>query len=121
MAHSVRAILLASATAASLFGLRASRLSSQGERPSVARAERGIRRTAGTCRLAPRFRLRRSGRWDGGRDETNMPDSTPPRVEIDIEPSGSEASSELRTIFLGGLLLLALLAACYVAAEIILP
>ena len=50
-----------------------------------------------------------------------MPDSTPPRLEIDVEPGGSETSAELRTIFLGGLLLLGLLAACYMAAEIILP
>lgn len=50
-----------------------------------------------------------------------MPDSTPPPIDIEIEPARSESPVELRTIFLGGLLLLALLAACYVAAEIILP
>jgi predicted PurR-regulated permease PerM len=50
-----------------------------------------------------------------------MPDSTPQRVEIEVEPSGSQTRAELRTIFLGGLLLLAVLAACYVAAEIVLP
>ena len=50
-----------------------------------------------------------------------MPDSTPPPVDIELEAAGSENPVELRTIFLGGLLLLAVLAACYVAAEIVLP
>jgi predicted PurR-regulated permease PerM len=50
-----------------------------------------------------------------------MPDSTPQRLEIEGEPSGSQTPPALRTIFLGGLLLLAVLAACYVAAEIVLP
>ncbi|HET6196577.1 MAG TPA: AI-2E family transporter [Acetobacteraceae bacterium] len=48
-----------------------------------------------------------------------MPDSTPPPVEI-AEPE-AETLVELRTVFLGGLLLLAMLAACYIAAEIVLP
>lgn len=49
-----------------------------------------------------------------------MPDSTPPPSELEIEAQ-AETPVELRTIFLGGLLLLAVLAACYVAAEIVLP
>jgi predicted PurR-regulated permease PerM len=50
-----------------------------------------------------------------------MPDSTPPPVEIATEATGPQAPVELRTVFLGGLLLLAMLAACYIAAEIVLP
>jgi predicted PurR-regulated permease PerM len=50
-----------------------------------------------------------------------MPDSTPPPVEIEVEPAGPDTPADLRTIFLGGLLLLTALAACYVAAEIVLP
>src|SRR5207302_2899248 len=44
----------------------------------------------------------------------------PPPIETELE-GGSEHPIELRTIFLGGLLLLAMLAACYAAAEIVLP
>ena len=50
-----------------------------------------------------------------------MPDSAPPPIAIETEAPGSDAPVELRTVFLGCLLLLALLAACYVAAEIVLP
>jgi predicted PurR-regulated permease PerM len=50
-----------------------------------------------------------------------MPDSTPSPVEIEVAPARSDTPAELRTIFLGGLLLLAILATCYVAAEIVLP
>ena len=50
-----------------------------------------------------------------------MPDSTPPPIEIETDTAGPDAPVELRTVFLGGLLLLAMLAACYVAAEIVLP
>src|SRR5579863_2659005 len=43
MAHRMRAILLASATAASLFGLRASKLSNQGEAwPALAKRIRAV-------------------------------------------------------------------------------
>ena len=50
-----------------------------------------------------------------------MPDSTPPPVDIAVETAGSDTPAQLRTIFLGGLLVLAGMAACYVAAEIVLP
>ena len=50
-----------------------------------------------------------------------MPDSTPPPVEFEAETTGSATSAEVRTIFLGGLLLLGVLAVCYIAAEIVLP
>lgn len=50
-----------------------------------------------------------------------MPDSTPSPVEIEAEAARSETAIELSTIFLGALLLLAVLSACYVAAEIVLP
>ena len=39
----------------------------------------------------------------------------------EAEPTGTERLQKLRTIFLGGLLGLALLAASYAAAEIVLP
>jgi predicted PurR-regulated permease PerM len=64
-----------------------------------------------------------------------MPDTViPPRANADLvpsEPIGAEATeaeptreerlAQLRTVFVGGLLGLALLAACYAAAEIVLP
>ena len=51
-----------------------------------------------------------------------MPDTVPPPIETDLEPTlALQGPVELRTIFLGGLLVLALLAACYAAAEIVLP
>src|SRR5918996_639553 len=76
----------------------------------------------GTGPVPQWFRLSRSGPWrDGGREHRTMPDSTPPPVEIEVEPAGSDVPADLRTIFLGGLLLLTALAACYVAAEIVLP
>jgi predicted PurR-regulated permease PerM len=50
-----------------------------------------------------------------------MPDTAPPTIEIGVEPAGPETRADLRTIFVGGLLLLAILAACYLAAEIVLP
>ncbi len=63
-----------------------------------------------------------------------MPDTVPPLAEADlasaepigteaveVEPSRLERLEKLRTIFLGGLLALALLAASYAAAAIVLP
>lgn len=50
-----------------------------------------------------------------------MPDTAPPLVPAELEPAAAEPHIELRTVFLGGLLALALLAACYAAAEIVLP
>jgi predicted PurR-regulated permease PerM len=48
-----------------------------------------------------------------------MPDTAPP-PKIELNPE-TDNPARLRTIFLGGLLTLAILAACYGAAEIILP
>ena len=63
-----------------------------------------------------------------------MPDTVPPRSDADlasaepigaeaveVEPSRLERLEKLRTIFLGGLLALAVLAASYAAAAIVLP
>ena len=55
-----------------------------------------------------------------------MPDTAPLSetdlvLEADLAAAEPERSVELPTIFLGGLLLLAMLAACYAAAEIVLP
>lgn len=51
-----------------------------------------------------------------------MPDTALPPPETEIQtPFEGEFSVDPRTIFLGGLLLLAALAACYAAAEIVLP
>ncbi len=63
-----------------------------------------------------------------------MPDTVTPRSDADlvpaepigaeaveVEPSRLERLEKLRTIFLGGLLALALLAASYAAAAIVLP
>ena len=50
-----------------------------------------------------------------------MPDSAPSTPTTELEPADSAGPPELGTIFLGGLLLLAVLAACYVGAEIVLP
>ncbi len=58
-----------------------------------------------------------------------MPDTAPLPSQIlptqtaptEIEPAEPQVTVELSPIFLGGLLLLAVLAVCYVAAEIILP
>src|SRR5579864_3238660 len=49
-----------------------------------------------------------------------MPDTGSP-PPADLEPAEEGISVEPRTVFLGGLLLLAVLAACYAAAEIVLP
>ena len=54
-----------------------------------------------------------------------MPDTAPLSetdlvLEADLAAAEPERSVELPTIFLGGLLLLAMLAACYAAAEIVL-
>src|SRR5205807_1834912 len=40
---------------------------------------------------------------------------------VEAEPTPRERLEQLRTIFLGGLLALAALAGCYIAAEIVLP
>jgi predicted PurR-regulated permease PerM len=48
-----------------------------------------------------------------------MPDTAPP-PKLELNPE-TDNPARLRTIFLGGLLVLAILAACYGAAEIILP
>jgi predicted PurR-regulated permease PerM len=50
-----------------------------------------------------------------------MPDSTLPPADIDAETTRTEKLARLIAVFLGGLLALAVLAACYAAAEIILP
>ena len=50
-----------------------------------------------------------------------MPDTIPPPVDIDLQPAATMPKIELKTVFLGGLFLLAGLAACYAAAEIVLP
>jgi predicted PurR-regulated permease PerM len=56
-----------------------------------------------------------------------MPDTaarlpeTAPVGESDLEPAGPQHSVQLNTVFLGGVLLLATLAAFYAAAEIMLP
>jgi predicted PurR-regulated permease PerM len=52
-----------------------------------------------------------------------MPDivSVSPPADSELEPARPHISVRLTAIFLGGLLALALLAACYAAAEIILP
>jgi predicted PurR-regulated permease PerM len=50
-----------------------------------------------------------------------MPDTAPAPLHRDIEPAGPEPTLALNTLFLGGLFLLAALAAAYAAAEIILP
>jgi len=50
-----------------------------------------------------------------------MPDSTPHLPEIEVEPADSGPRVNLNKLFLGGLLGLAVLTTCYVAAEIILP
>jgi predicted PurR-regulated permease PerM len=52
-----------------------------------------------------------------------MPDTAPPPppLERELEAPSLETRFGLNTIFLGGLLLLALLAGCYVAADIALP
>lgn len=50
-----------------------------------------------------------------------MPDTAPPPPEADLEAIDAEFAVEPRTVFLGTLLLLAVLAACYAAAEIVLP
>jgi predicted PurR-regulated permease PerM len=51
-----------------------------------------------------------------------MPDTvSPPPCDTELEPPAPETRLHLNTIFLGGLFLLALLAASYVAAEIVLP
>ena len=51
-----------------------------------------------------------------------MPDSAPPPpLERELEAPSPQTRLGLSTVFLGGLLILALLAASYVAAEIILP
>ena len=52
------------------------------------------------------------------------PDRPSVAVPIDVPPVDQEDSpvpSDIKAVFLGGLFLLALLAACYVAAEIVLP
>lgn len=49
-----------------------------------------------------------------------MPDTASPPPQIELNPD-TGAAARLRTVFLGGLLVLALLGACYAAAEIILP
>ena len=49
---------------------------------------------------------------------------TPETLQTDIEPEelpDISAPTDMKTVFLGGLLFLALLAACYLASEIILP
>ncbi len=50
-----------------------------------------------------------------------MPDSTPLPVEAEPEAPERDTAANLRTIFTGGLLALALLASFYFAAEIVLP
>lgn len=53
-----------------------------------------------------------------------MPDTAPLRsqtLQTETEPAEPQGTIEPNAIFLGGLLLLAVLAACYVAAEIVLP
>jgi predicted PurR-regulated permease PerM len=50
-----------------------------------------------------------------------MPDNALPPPATDLEPADSATSIEISTIFLGALLLLAVLAAFYTAAEIVLP
>ena len=50
-----------------------------------------------------------------------MPDTALPPPETEIEPLNEGFSIDPKTVFLGGLLLLAALAACYAAAEIVLP
>lgn len=50
-----------------------------------------------------------------------MPDTALPPPETDFEPLDAGFAVEPRTVFLGALLLLAVLAACYAAAEIVLP
>jgi predicted PurR-regulated permease PerM len=51
-----------------------------------------------------------------------MPDTAPlPQKETELGPVTIDRPPELRTIFLGGLFALAALAACYAAAEIVLP
>ncbi|HKS88586.1 MAG TPA: AI-2E family transporter [Stellaceae bacterium] len=50
-----------------------------------------------------------------------MPDTAPPPVQTDPDAAVAERAPEPRTVFLGGLLALALLAAAYAAAEIVLP
>ena len=44
-----------------------------------------------------------------------------PHAEIEEEPLDTTILTDIKAVFLGGLFLLALLAACYVASEIILP
>lgn len=53
--------------------------------------------------------------------QADMPDTASPPPEADLEPIEEGYAVEPRTVFLGGLLLLAVLAACYAAAEIVLP
>ncbi len=50
-----------------------------------------------------------------------MPDTAPLPPQIELGSSDIDTPAKLRTIFLGGLFLLAALGACYSAAEIILP
>lgn len=50
-----------------------------------------------------------------------MPHTAPAPLENNLEPAGSERSLDLKTVLLGGLLALAMLAACYAAAAIVLP
>jgi hypothetical protein len=48
-----------------------------------------------------------------------MPDTAPLPPQIELGSSDIDTPAKLRTIFLGGLFLLAALGACYSAAEII--
>jgi predicted PurR-regulated permease PerM len=50
-----------------------------------------------------------------------MPDTVSPPSQADLEAIDGALSVEPRTVFLGVLVLLAVLAACYTAAEIVLP
>ena len=51
-----------------------------------------------------------------------LPDTTTEEGDSQrVKPAEAESSIDLRTVFLGGLFALAVLAACYVAAEIVLP
>jgi predicted PurR-regulated permease PerM len=56
-------------------------------------------------------------------ENSDMPDTypSPPPIERELEAPSPETRLGLATVFLGGLLLLALLAAAYVAAPIVLP
>jgi predicted PurR-regulated permease PerM len=50
-----------------------------------------------------------------------MPDTVPPPLDRELEAPSPGTTLSLNTAFLGGLFLIALLAACYAAAQIILP